>query len=238
MLPLESTKLFIEANKNNLFQYDKLPPGTIQDQAKFIWNGNLAGWLELDISAPYVEMLTEARAVKHLFVKHRDFESEGWRSLCLHGISSEKTNSATAYGLDQNDDSLYHWTEIANLCPVTAKYFQEQFPYAKYHRIRFMLVEPGGYIQPHSDLTQPNLNAAVNISLNNPNKCRLTSELGTVPFRDSGSVFLFNNYYRHAVYNNSDVDRFHIIVHGLWRNPEYLNLLVNSYQRALDGQNN
>jgi hypothetical protein len=96
-----------------------------------------------------------------------------------------------------------------------------------------MLVEPGGYIAPHSDNVHNSPGAAVNISLNNPAGCKLTNIYGSVPFRDTGSVFLFNNYYRHAVHNASDTDRFHMIVHGQWRNPGWNHLVVNSYNEAL-----
>jgi hypothetical protein len=98
-----------------------------------------------------------------------------------------------------------------------------------------MLMEPGGFIAPHRDNPKSSPSAAVNISFNNPPNCRLTPEVGTVPFRDVGSVFLFNNHYQHAVHNDSNTDRFHIIVHGQWRSPQWQQLVVNSYKKVLNG---
>jgi hypothetical protein len=237
MTNLEQVKLFIEENHNHTFDYLPMPAGNIWSQGNFVWNGNPAMCLDLDVNMPYAEMLSEARALRDRFVVHRMNDGQGWRSLCIHGVGSENTDSANMYGKDAADESIYDWTNIAPLCPVTTDYFKNVFPFDKYHRLRFMLVEPGGYITPHSDHNRPNLASAINISLNNPDNCYLTTELGTVPFRDSGSAFLFNNHYRHTVWNNSDTDRFHIIVHGRWRGPAYEEMIVRSYKRALDGQN-
>ena len=100
-----------------------------------------------------------------------------------------------------------------------------------------MLLEPGGYITPHSDNPESFLGGAVNISLNNPEGCRLVTTLGEVPFRDSGSAFLFNNHYQHAVYNDSEQDRFHIIVHGSFT-PEWKMIVRRSYRQQLNLQLN
>jgi hypothetical protein len=179
-------------------------------------------------------MYQEAQALRNMFVFHRGEEAgmRGWRSLAIHGIGATKTNVPETYGLDPTKVK-YDWTEIQDQCPVTVKFFKELFPYNQYQRLRYMLVEPGGYIAPHSDNVTNSPGAAVNISLNNPEGCRLTNIHGTVPFKNSGSIFLFNNHYQHAVHNNSNTDRFHMIVHGQWRNPEWDHLVVNSYIEAL-----
>ena len=222
-------------NDKHTFELLPLPDGDVHFQADWILKHSQTPWLEiLGIDAPYAEMYNEARALRDMFVFHRGEEAgmQGWRSLAVHGISATLTNVPQTYGLDP-EQVKYDWTEIQDRCPVTVKFFKEVFPYNQYQRLRYMLVESGGYIAPHCDNTTNMPGAAVNISLNNPNNCRLTSVHGTVPFRNSGSVFLFNNHYRHAVHNNSDTDRFHMIVHGQWRNPEWNQLVVNSYKEAL-----
>ncbi len=222
-------------NDKNTFELLPLPDGDVHFQADWILKHSQAPWLEIvGIDAPYVEMYREAQALRDMFVFHRGEESgmQGWRSLAVHGIGATLTNVPQTYGLNP-DQVKYDWTEIQDQCPVTVKFFKEVFPYNQYQRLRYMLVEPGGYIAPHSDNVSNMPGAAVNISLNNPEGCRLTTVHGTVPFRNSGSVFLFNNHYRHAVHNNSDTDRFHMIVHGQWRSPEWDHLVVNSYKEAL-----
>jgi hypothetical protein len=222
-------------NDKNTFELLPLPSGDVHFQADWILKHSQAPWLEIiGIDAPYAEMYREAQALQDMFVFHRGEEAgmQGWRSLAVHGIGATLTNVPQTYGLDPNQVK-YDWTEIQDQCPVTVKFFKEVFPYNQYQRLRYMLVEPGGYIAPHSDNVSNMPGAAVNISLNNPEGCRLTTVHGTVPFRNSGSVFLFNNHYRHAVHNNSDTDRFHMIVHGAWRNPEWNQLVVHSYREAL-----
>ena len=62
-------------------------------------------WLPLDIEIPYREILEEANNIKHLFVYHTDWRyntvgvthSKGWKGICIHGISAEKTNHFTQY---------------------------------------------------------------------------------------------------------------------------------------------
>lgn len=226
-------KLFVEANKDKTFQYEPLPndqnPGHLSN---WILKDCRAHWLNILIDAPYAEMLEEARSLKDHFVQHRDDQSEGWRSLTVHGVASHITNVPEMHGLNSNEVT-YQWTEIAHLCPVTVDYFKNIFPYREYHRLRFMLVEPQGYIMPHSDNQSTFLGAAVNISLNNPAGCRLVTTGGAVPFKDTGSAFLFNNHYDHAVYNDSNEDRFHIIVHGVWTS-KWEELVVRSYRAALE----
>lgn len=226
MSALEQTIEFVNSNKNNSFVYETdISDPLFQSQAPY---------LELILDAPYSEMLQEARTLKDRFVRHRPQDGQGWRSLCVHGISAEKTGTPAEYGYT-DQQAPYDWTEIAPLCPVTTDYFKNKFPYQNYDRIRFMLLEPGGYITPHSDNLESFLGGAVNISLNNPEGCRLVTTLGEVPFRDSGSTFLFNNHYRHAVYNASEQDRFHIIVHGNFA-PEWKMIVRRSYRRQLNLQ--
>ena len=209
---------------------NKLPAEHVQAQANWILQGSLP-WMELKgLDVPYKDMLAEARSLKHMFVGHRSEEGQhqGWRSLCIHGIGATKTNVAETYGLDSKT-AKYDWTEIQDQCPATVKFFKEVFPYRHYMRLRFMLLEPGGYIMPHQDHHESMLGAAINISLNNPAGCKLVNTHGTVPFRDQGSIFFFNNHYPHCVYNGSNEDRFHIIVHGGADMERLAPLIVSSY---------
>lgn len=222
---------FLEKNKNKQFQHKPIPKNH-PNPMDWIIRSSDSPWLEiLGIDAPYKEMLKEARNLKDLFVFHRGEENShrGWKSLAIHGISADKTNVPETYGLDPSKVK-YKWTEIQDRCPITVKFFKTVFPYREYQRVRFMLLEPQGYIAPHSDHHESFLGTAVNISLNNPVGCNLVTELGTMPFKDSGSAFLFNTFFKHSVYNDSTEDRFHIIVHGAWNN-DFSKLILNSYNK-------
>ncbi len=166
-------------------------------------------------NVPYLEMLKEAQSLKSIMVPHRSDkeENKGWKSICIHGISSVHTQCASQYGLDIEDAANYRWTDISDFAPVTVDFFKRHFHYDVFHRVRFMLLEPGGWILPHRDFEHYVL-GPVNIALNNPQGCQFFMEDGgVVPF-ESGSVMKLALVNRHAVYNGSDEDRFHIIVHG------------------------
>lgn len=232
---LSNLHKFINEYSRKKYTYEPLPVGSIESQVAWIFRECTAPWLKVAFDAPFAEMLQEARSLRDQFVPHRENDSQGWRSLCIHGISPIHTDCWQSYGYSSEAQVVYNWTDIAPFAPVTVNFFQNTFPYLNYQRLRFMLVEPGGYIMPHRDATENHLTTAVNISLNNPDGCQLVSELGTVPYSDLGSIFLFNNYYRHAVFNDSDQDRYHIIVHGQWNAPVWTKLIFESYLRACHG---
>lgn len=230
----ENFKNFFEQNKNNIFKFQKIPENQ-PNKVDWILKKSNAPWLEiLGIDAPYKEMLEEAKKLKNLFVFHRN-EGEGhrgWKSLAFHGISAIKTNVAETYGLKSNEVK-YTWTEIKDQCPVTVNFFKNKFPYESYQRVRFMLVEPQGFIEPHSDSPNNFLGSAINISLNNPDNCQLVTTEGTLPFKNEGSMFLFNTHYKHCVYNDSTEDRYHIIVHGNWK-KSFNNIVIDSYNKLFN----
>ena len=179
-------------------------------------------WLELHCPwpIPYGAMLAEARAVRLLMVIHRDGDfggrqhHRGWKSICFHGLSARQTEHCTMYGLtDAEAAGQYGWTEVAALCPATTAFFRDTFSYTGYDRVRFMLLEPGGYILPHNDSDARKL-GPVNMALNNPPGCALVMRgFGAVPFRPA-SAFQLDVSNTHAVWNRSGEDRYHIIVHG------------------------
>ena len=203
----------------------------------WIINESKLPWLKLDIVFPYVKMLEEAKAIKSLFVKHRaedqiqGYRHKGWASLCIHGISPSHTTHYTSYGYKSNEETPYVWTDIATKCPYTYNFFKNIYPCNNYNRIRFMLLEPGGFITPHNDMANSKL-APVNIALNHPKNCVMKfSEHGIVPFKD-GTAFLLDINNVHAAYNKSNEDRYHIIVHGNYQNnKKWKQLVENSYQK-------
>jgi hypothetical protein len=225
---------FFANNSSKLnFQFERKEDLT----ADWILNKSRIPYLPLNLNdVPYQEMLAEAGSLDTLFVKHRSNDSDGWSSLCIHGITSQHTDHYAVYpeyAHLTNDTVPYDWTEIKHRCPVTVEYFKNSFPYDVYHRIRFMKLEPGGYILPHSDSPDLSLRA-VNISLNNPPGCDFVFEnYGIIPFKNSGSAFLVANGYQHSVWNLSNSPRYHIIVHGYAATQPYYNLVVDSYKSLI-----
>ena len=210
--------------------------GIIKD---FNWIVNESGlpWLDLDIEIPHKEMLDEAIKLKDRFTKHRDqdtgaggYRHKGWRSLCIHGISAEHTNHFVEYGYKSHDEVPYVWTDIIDECPVTYKFFKDVFPYKAYHRLRFMLLEPHGYITPHQDTFDSKL-SPINMALSHPKGCKMKMEghKGYVPFAP-GKSMLLDVGNTHAYINDSEEDRYHIIVHGV-KTKEYEKLVERSYAK-------
>ena len=202
----------------------------------WIVNESKLPWLKLDLEFPYQAMYKEAKSLKDKFVAHRDqdggggYHHKGWRSLCIHGISAESTNHYDQYGYESNDEVPYNWTNIIDQCPITYDFFKNKFPFKKYFRVRFMLLEPEGFISPHEDMHEHKL-SPINIALNNPKTCKMKmiNHKGFVPF-EPGVALMLDVGNTHAVYNKSDEDRYHIIVHGI-KSKEFEKLVEDSYAK-------
>lgn len=169
--------------------------------------------LKLDIPFPYMEMLAEAQALRSKFVPHRDGESNGWYSLTIHGLGEDKTGSWADYGYTSGGEAGkdMKWTSVADLCPVTTSFLKHNFPSNQYGRVRFMLLEAGGYIGMHSDSSMP-LIENINLVLNNPAGCIWTWGDGETFDMIPGSAYAMNVSYLHTITNNSNEDRYHMIV--------------------------
>jgi hypothetical protein len=163
---------------------------------------------------PYKEMYSEAEALLDHFYAHRDDYGVGWKSLTLHGLN-EDTQPLEEYGDRKQSIANLDWTWVIDKCPVTKSFLENVWPAEFLNRVRFMLLEPGGYILPHQDRSSDQRRLSVcNISLNNPEGCEfIMKNFGSIPFDDNGSAFLIDNSYEHALYNNSDKPRLHMIIH-------------------------
>lgn len=185
--------------------------------------------IDWETQQDWTEMLAEAKRFQKHFVPHRSHESHrGWSSLVIHGISSVHTESSHTYGYT-DDTAPWRWTDVADLCPTITKFFKEQFDYDTYFRIRIMKLAPGGYVIPHKDsLSQAeNHIGPINLALNNPEGCNFYMDnIGYLPWT-AGRAIKLNLYNVHAVYNHSNEDRYHLIIHGRmgksWMNRIFLN---------------
>jgi hypothetical protein len=181
----------------------------------------------IDFNNDFEEMYKEIRLLEQsYFIKHRDKDKlnsyfhEGWNAVTLHGIDPQKTENYDRYGFASEEDANYKWTEVCEFLPTVTQ-FVKTLNYSKYGRVRIMKLEAGGYIMPHTD-GKGRIFGPFNIAINNPNNCNfMFKESGIVPFKKGRGVFLDLGL-EHAVWNNSDEDRYHLIVHG-HVNPELIN---------------
>ena len=212
--------------------------------ADWLLNKSNFSWLELDIDFDLAAWKKESAAAK--FVDHRGSEHPGWNSSCIHGIDVDKTGAWTNYGDWTSEDQVpYKWTSISEHTPNIKK-FWEQFPYERYRRIRFMQLEPGGKISPHSDapgklpgeqgLDMLDFGVPINIAITHPDQCNMTLEgHGTVPFKE-GKAFIINIRNVHSVVNNSSIPRIHLISHGIPgnRKDDFVELVARSYRKQCE----
>lgn len=168
-------------------------------------------WLKLNLQIPYQNILKEANQLYDQSVLHRpddsfgNYQNSGWKSLTLYGESPDIT---------ENTIAPKSWTSIAQQCPCTVEFIKNNFEITDdTGRIRFMWLEPQGYILPHQDRVESGF-FETNIAINHPVGCEFRFlEYGTVPF-ETGIAFMVDVSNRHFVANNSNQVRTHIIVHS------------------------
>jgi hypothetical protein len=175
-------------------------------------------WCPVDFNADFKTMHEECLANDHLFVGHRQkdrqysYNHEGWAAITLHGISPTATENYEQYGFTNAAEADYHWTEVCDLFPACTE-FVKSLKYKQYDRVRIMKLSAGGYIMPHTD-GQGRIFGPLNIAINNPEGCDFYfRKWGQVPF-DQGRGNFLDIGNEHIVWNNSNEDRYHFIVHG------------------------
>ena len=197
--------------------------------------------LKLDLDIPHAQILEEAKNLRSWFVKYRDSETEyqhqGWHSLSLYGLAHNLPGAYDAYGYSDGESAGkdYIWTKAAELCPITYKWLTEVFPSNRFGRVRFMLLEAGGHISPHTDAPISHIEP-VNIALHNPKECVWHwSDNTTLDFKN-GDVYAMNIGIEHSVVNNSQEDRYHLIIHHHDSTDEWKTLLTNAMEKyAVNG---
>jgi len=193
---------------------------------------NNLSWLELDLSIDLEEWSKEANIASEYLIPYRVNESNGWSSVAIHGEGENIYSNVSATYAD------YSWTKLSEKTPVIRK-FWEQMPFENLTRVRFMSVDPHGYIGKHRDLPPSSVTdildfmIPINIAIIHPDNCYMTlTDIGVVPFK-SGKVILVNIRNEHSVINNSDVRRIHLIGYGRPGNrmEEFCDLILRSYDK-------
>ena len=91
-----------------------------------------------------------------------------------------------------------------------------------------MALEPGGFVSVHQDVTVSSL-SPINIAITQPEGCKFVVEgWGVVPFK-VGTSFMLDIANRHAVINNSNETRYHIIAHYAELNNKFKKIVEDSY---------
>lgn len=194
--------------------------------------------LRLNVDSDITDVKEEIVKRSFLAVPHRSSESNGWKSITLHGLSSIMTEPAEYYKdeLGIVEQSVQHtWTDVSKFFPETVKWIQKNVPIDNYARVRIMVLESGGYIEPHSDTNIGQIlgGAGVNIAITNPEGCEFCLEdSGLIPWKE-GDVRMVDVHRYHSVRNKSPFQRIHIIIHTdnlIW-NKSSIRLVCESYEK-------
>lgn len=198
------------------------------------------GWIQLNLDFDLLQWKHEADQIKKYLVNHREGDGHtGWKSCCIHGISTSKTGNWDSYE-NNFDDVSYTWTDISKLTPNIMN-FWKKFPTQELARVRFMQLDPGGWVASHNDSPGGVKNTEfemmdhmipINIAITHPANCVMSLEnYGEVPWQE-GKSFIVNITDNHSVVNNSPYTRTHLIAHCIIGNQKkiFSKLLLDSYK--------
>ena len=186
-----STKVFIK-------QMQKAVPNTKQPACK-----------KVETNIPVKDVYNEIQNIKKYLVSHRSDSGLGWSSFCIHGQSYHRTKQDSFYP----DFTGHKWTDeaIQNM-PRTIAWLKT-LGYKSFQRVRVMCLGPKSFINLHRDQTESKL-GPINVAVNNPNKCKFyLQNHGVLDFKP-GVAFQLDLSNFHSVVNDSNVPRYHIIIHG------------------------
>ena len=141
--------------------------------------------------------------------------------------------------LDQNqeitlEDMIYYKTDIYNAVPYITNYINT-YICDKSYRIYLWKLAAGGTIEwhNHSNLLwnknlEINESILVHIPIITHSSVEMLVKINNKIYSEyykPGNVYIFNNNYDHAVVNNSNVDRLHIVIMVPWSDNKLANLV-------------
>ena len=182
-------------------------------------------WVELKgLKVPFREIFNEylLAGEKIKFYHHpRGPLNKGWMVHTLYGYGEDKTLSYLEYR-DINPKNR-HWSAALEYLPKTLEFIRS-LPYSQVYDVRFLLLKPGGYIHPHTDMPRMCLDP-LNIPIHFPENCFFKfRKFGYVPMVN-GRAFVINIGYEHGVWNLSDEPRLCLCIYGK-KNSDFYQRLV------------
>lgn len=214
------------------------------------WIINYSGlpWLKLDLNIPWKKMYEEISLYKKYFVSYNEDKSlenseaklarklhavrnnveypdKNWKLLTLHGVEYDIIMEHTNYNEYQGKDIPYKWTSIGKKCTFNALYLNGILKIDENTHIKYNVLEPGGFILPHSDSTDFNKNQCRSLTffITHPKECNFYfKNWGNIPAHN-GTAFLMNLDNYHGTNNTSNEDRFHIMIRFKNSKPIYEN---------------
>lgn len=164
---------------------------------------------KIETNIPVKDVYNEIQNIKKYLVSHRSDSGLGWSSFCIHGQSYHRTKQDSFYP----DFKGHNWTaEAIQNMPRTIAWLKT-LGYKNFQRVRVMCLNPKSFINLHRDQTESKL-GPINVAINNPDKCKFyLQNHGVLDFKP-GVAFQLDLSNFHSVVNDSNVPRYHIIIHG------------------------
>ncbi len=205
------------ASKNIPDEFKKWETSSDTCKNFFNWirNDSNTGSLKLDITSDISDVVEELSRAEFLAIPHRSDNSNGWRSIVLHGLCSIMTEAPYNYvNLGIVDKSVKEtWTDASKFFPKTLAWIDQYVPFKTFSRIRVMVLDPGGYILPHKDLQQSFLGGGLNIAFTNPERTEFAVEdNGLIPW-EPGDIRMINIGKLHSIRNLGSKPRIHMLAY-------------------------
>lgn len=189
-----------------------------RDDIELLLHLEYVPYLKIPKRVPTKKLLWEAKALEAQLTPYRPDNSE-WTTVALRSPGGDSGAPNLTKKKEEALDSAF-----ARLTPSTVKFLKSIVHWNKASRVRILMLKANGAIKTHRETDLMSYFFSVNISLNMPKKCTYmidTNFDGTenkytksVPFSNSGSVFLLNNARYHKVSNASKKDRTHLQIIG------------------------
>lgn len=164
---------------------------------------------KLKLQVPVKEITEEIQKIKKYFYPHRGDIGVGWKGFCIHGQKYNRTKAKNYY----LDFLGYNWTpEAIKNMPKTIKWLKT-LDFKNFARVRVMCLNPKSFINLKNDQDQEELNA-IHVSITNHKDCKFYLENEGILDFTPGTAYTINSKNYYTVINNSNVPRYHIIIHG------------------------
>jgi len=160
---------------------------------------------------PAQEIINEMIAQRSTFVPHPpDDYHQGRNAFVIYGANSTYLPYNGVHNIDDSKLDISNNSWVAqDTAPFTTNYFKNIFPGYAYKHVIVMLLEPGGWIDPHTDMKEST--KITNIPLNLPELSRAANTQGTIPYV-VGESMIIDTSVTHAICNPSNQDRYVISV--------------------------
>lgn len=208
----------------------------------------LVPFIDLGLSFDHEALLEEVRALDGEFLNEEqqgleDRDAGGWASITLRnrgGVDGVRIYSEAQGQLSGE----FAFTPLSERCPLLQDFVKDLVDLEQCSDVHVMRLSPGGFVIPHADDPSRPVSSSISVALNMPEGCTFNIGLGAggeqvpgaheVPF-EAGSGFVVNPSKVHAVRNDSEESRYHLIVRGTPKMPRTRVLEAARRQNDLDG---